>query len=167
MSLLIYTIEGTFLYILLLITSSFWFLLIGPSFANRSALTQQTCLTPPSLFILCLLLQLYWVSPLTYAQQGLFLNEFTDSRWDTLISFNGQSMRLGDAILSSRNLWTDRWADEAELLIIFSLQLLKAGLFTITRVRHPLFLIAVAWSGFLPSSSSDTGSCLMSWWHSF
>ena len=52
--------------------------------------------------------QLYWVSPLTYAQQGLFLNEFTDSRWDTLTNYNGNMIRLGDAVLQSRNLWTDR-----------------------------------------------------------
>ena len=53
-------------------------------------------------------LQLYWISPLTYAQQAIFLNEFTDPRWDTLTDDNGGQVRLGDAVLMSRGLWTDK-----------------------------------------------------------
>ena len=53
-------------------------------------------------------MQLYWISPLTYAQQAIFLNEFTDPRWDTLTDYNGGQVRLGDAVLMSRGLWTDK-----------------------------------------------------------
>jgi hypothetical protein len=53
------------------------------------------------------LLQMYWASPLTYAQQAIFLNEFSDPRWDTQTEYKGQTVRLGDAILMSRNLFTD------------------------------------------------------------
>lgn len=50
---------------------------------------------------------LYWASPLTYAQQAYFLNEFTSSDWDTLVMYNGQSVRLGTAVLESHQLWTN------------------------------------------------------------
>lgn len=60
----------------------------------------------PSLSPFCL--QLYWSSPLTYAQQALFINEFSDSRWDTPTLYEGQTVRLGDAVLMTRGLWTQR-----------------------------------------------------------
>ena len=50
---------------------------------------------------------LYWASPLTYAQQAYFLNEFKSSDWDQPTLYNGQTVRLGDAILMSHDLWTD------------------------------------------------------------
>ncbi|GAX74480.1 hypothetical protein CEUSTIGMA_g1929.t1 [Chlamydomonas eustigma] len=62
---------------------------------------------------------MYWASPLTYAQQAIYLNEFSDPRWDTPTDVNGQSVRLGDAILQSRNLFTDTRMIWVAALVLF------------------------------------------------
>jgi ABC-type multidrug transport system ATPase subunit len=50
---------------------------------------------------------MYWASPLTYAQQAYFLNEFTSSDWATIVEYNGQNVTLGNAVLMSHQLWTN------------------------------------------------------------
>ena len=53
-------------------------------------------------------MQLYWASPLTYAQNAIFINEFSSPTWDTPVDYNNGTVRLGDAVLMSRQVPTDR-----------------------------------------------------------
>ena len=85
---------------------------------NGSPVTPY-CLNPPQLCDPLPRLQLYWASPLTYAQQAIFINEFSDPRWDTPTDYFGTTIRLGDAILNSRGLWTDRCGAELEGLEVW------------------------------------------------
>lgn len=51
----------------------------------------------------------YWMSPVTYVQQALSINEMGHSRWQShYMSYNGKNMTVGDAVLESYGLYKDK-----------------------------------------------------------
>lgn len=49
----------------------------------------------------------YWISPLTYAQNALAVNEFKAHRWNVPNTSNSTGVTLGDAVLLQRGLHTN------------------------------------------------------------
>eukprot|EP00898_Chlorokybus_atmophyticus_P004211 jgi/Chlat1/4791/Chrsp31S04779 len=74
----------------------------------------------------------YWVSPLSYGQNALALNEFTSARWQSKIYDSATGETLGDAVLRQRGLFTNRvweWIGFAALVgfyILFNILVIIA-----------------------------------------
>ncbi|KAF6139397.1 hypothetical protein GIB67_026239 [Kingdonia uniflora] len=59
----------------------------------------------------------YYVSPMSYGQNAIAMNEFLDDRWSTIRSsdFPSGKLTVGKALLRARGLYTDEyWVDSRQ-----------------------------------------------------